>query len=121
MLRHSPPPHGLLLRDPCPRTHRACPRTHRASVAQMSEAPKPLRALWQNAITTDDSASSGMPLYADEALSYGLALLGLSCQLYWDVALTFPLDVALFPLAAVEYFLRYQITFGGAGMAPAGV
>lgn len=39
------------------------------------------------------------------------------CHAWWQVfsgfAIFFPLNLVLMPLSALEWFLRYQITFGG--------
>ena len=53
----------------------------------------------------------------DEALMILLAGAGVYSQLVSGFKIFFPLDLVLFPLTVVEWFLRYQITFGGAGTA----
>lgn len=47
----------------------------------------------------------------DEAVAFGLAALGLGFQLASGLALPFPLNLALLPLTALEWALRWQITW----------
>jgi len=56
--------------------------------------------------------------YADEVVMYVLAAFGIWSQITSGFSIFFPLNIVLLPLSAIEWFLRYQITFGG--HAPAG-
>lgn len=47
--------------------------------------------------------------YVDEIIAYSLAACGFFFQLTHGFMLPFPLDLILFPLTLVEYFLRWQV------------
>jgi len=49
----------------------------------------------------------------DEAVMYLLAGIGIYSQVMGGFSIFFPLNIVLMPLSAIEWFLRYQITFGG--------
>jgi len=49
----------------------------------------------------------------DEVVMYLLAAAGIYAQVFSGFAIFFPLNLVLMPLSALEWFLRYQITFGG--------
>ena len=55
----------------------------------------------------------------DEGVMYLLAFAGIYSQIFSGFSIIFPLNLVLFPLTCVEWFLRFQITFGGAS-APTG-
>jgi hypothetical protein len=48
--------------------------------------------------------------YLDEAIGYGLAALGLFFQLSLGFAVPFPLNILLFPVTMVEYFLVWTVS-----------
>ena len=50
--------------------------------------------------------------YADEVIAYSLAAFGIYTQIFSGFDIFFPLDIVLLPLTAIEWFLRYQLTFG---------
>jgi hypothetical protein len=50
----------------------------------------------------------------DELIMYALAAAGIYSQVFSGFAIFFPLNYVLMPLSAVEWFLRFQVTFGGA-------
>ena len=56
--------------------------------------------------------------YFDEAVGYSLAALGVAWQLATAFSLPFPLNLLLLPLTVVEWFLRWQVTFGAPPEAP---
>lgn len=51
--------------------------------------------------------------YFDEAVGYTLAASGVFWQLTTGFNLPFPLNVIFLPLTIIEWFLRWQMTFGG--------
>jgi len=55
----------------------------------------------------------------DEVVMYTLAGVGIYSQVFSGFAIIFPLNLVLFPLTVVEWWLRYQVTFGGAGASGA--
>jgi len=55
--------------------------------------------------------------YLDEAIMYTLAGFGIYTQVFSGFAIFFPLNIVLLPLSALEWFLRFQITFGGTAPA----
>lgn len=64
---------------------------------------------WEGCRKVFDPSTS----YLDEALAYSLAAAGIYTQVFSGFAIFFPLNIVLMPLSAIEWFLRYQITFGG--------
>ena len=52
--------------------------------------------------------------YLDEVVAYGLFALGFGTQLLYGFGLSFPFNLLLLPLTAVEWILRWQITLQGA-------
>ena len=57
--------------------------------------------------------------YADEVVMYVLAAMGIWAQVESGFKLFFPLNIVLMPLTLIEWFLRYQVTFGGIAAAGA--
>jgi hypothetical protein len=45
-------------------------------------------------------------------IAYSLAAFGIYTQIFSGFDIFFPLDIVLLPLTAIEWFLRYQLTFG---------
>ena len=50
--------------------------------------------------------------YLDEAVGYSLAAVGFAFQLSCGFSLPFPLNIIFLPLEIIEWFLRWQTTFG---------
>ena len=48
----------------------------------------------------------------DEVVGYGIAVLGFFFQLRYGFGLPFPLNVLLFPVTMLEYFLMGMVTSG---------
>ena len=63
---------------------------------------------WEGCRKVFDPSTS----YLDEALAYSLAAAGIYTQVFSGFSIFFPLNIVLMPLSAIEWFLRYQITFG---------
>lgn len=58
--------------------------------------------------------------YLDEILGFGLAAGGMVFQSLSLFTIFFPLNIVLFPLTIIEWFLRFQITFSSDTGVPAG-
>eukprot|EP00967_Tisochrysis_lutea_P064868 scaffold84154_cov36-Tisochrysis_lutea.AAC.1 len=64
---------------------------------------------WQNRLPCYKEGFDADESYVDEIIAYSLAACGFFFQLTHGFMLPFPLDLILFPLTLVEYFLRWQV------------
>ena len=54
--------------------------------------------------------------FVDEAIGYSVAFFGFSFQFFSGFQLPFPFNIIFLPLSLIEWFLRIQISFSGAGV-----